>query len=351
MKISNCMRVPLTAIGIGVAGLASFATASAATLNDIVSRGTVRIGVLTGAPPMGMVDENGNPSGYDVDVANLIAGYLSLPVELVPLTPPARIPALQTGKVDFLVATLAPTGERAKTVMFTQPYSAFNMDIISGPDQKFASLPNLKASVWRSIAARRRKRHCARRQCQAGNRRLQGQFHQRAGTHRRSGRCGCAAFHSRRSDHQAASGRRPAGWLHLLPAGQLDGDETGRFRMRQWLNTADIPDENLRRSRQDRDKMDRPSDADASILLIEIAQSLPATALAGSKLRRSSLMSYTFQFGVLAQYQDEILSGIWLTIKLSVAFDHLGSAAGVPLPPFAPSGAVPRGCLSMPMSR
>ena len=53
---------------------------------------------------------------------------LSLPVELVPLTPPARIPALQTGKVDFLVATLAPTGERAKTVMFTQPYSAFNMD-------------------------------------------------------------------------------------------------------------------------------------------------------------------------------------------------------------------------------
>lgn len=42
-------------------------------------------------------------------------------------------------------------------------------------------------------------------------------------------------------------------------------------------------------------------------------------------------MSYTFQFGVLAQYQDEILSGIWLTIKLSVLSIILGSAAGIML--------------------
>lgn len=144
MTISKFMRTMVAAVGMAAAGLASAVEAQAATLNDIISRGTVRIGVLTGAPPMGMVDEQGNPTGYDVDVANLIAGYLSLPVELVPLTPPARIPALQTGKVDFLVATLAPTGERAKTVMFTQPYSAFNMDIISGPDQKFAKLAELE---------------------------------------------------------------------------------------------------------------------------------------------------------------------------------------------------------------
>jgi len=40
-------------------------------------------------------------------------------------------------------------------------------------------------------------------------------------------------------------------------------------------------------------------------------------------------MSYTFQFGVLAQYQNEILNGIWLTIKLSILSIILGSAAGV----------------------
>jgi polar amino acid transport system substrate-binding protein len=144
MGLRKYMCAAIAAVSMGLVGIGAVAEAKAGSLNDIISRGKVRIGVLTGAPPMGMVDERGNPTGYDVDVANLLAGYLSLPVELVPLTPPARIPALQTGKVDFLVATLAPTGERAKTVMFTQPYSAFNMDIISGPDQKFTKLADLE---------------------------------------------------------------------------------------------------------------------------------------------------------------------------------------------------------------
>ena len=131
-------------LALAAAVLLAAGVANAATVAEIQSRGTVRIGVLTGAPPMGMVDKDGNPSGYDVDVANLIGQYMGLPVKLVPLTPPARIPALQTGQVDFLVATLAPTGERAKAVMFTSPYSAFNMVIVSGPKQKFDNLDALK---------------------------------------------------------------------------------------------------------------------------------------------------------------------------------------------------------------
>jgi polar amino acid transport system substrate-binding protein len=145
MSISKFLRIAAAAASLAAVSLFSVSGAHAVSLNDITSRGKVRIGVLTGAPPMGMVDEKGNPTGYDVDVANLIASYLAIPVELVPLTPPARIPALQTGKVDFLVATLAPTGERAKTVMFTQPYSAFNMDIISGAAEKFENLESLKS--------------------------------------------------------------------------------------------------------------------------------------------------------------------------------------------------------------
>ncbi|MCV9907884.1 amino acid ABC transporter permease [Brucella sp. HL-2] len=40
-------------------------------------------------------------------------------------------------------------------------------------------------------------------------------------------------------------------------------------------------------------------------------------------------MSYTFQFGVIAQYQDALLAGIWLTIKLSIMSIILGCAGGV----------------------
>lgn len=126
--------------------------ASAQTISDIVGRGKVRIGVLIGAPPYGMIDATGNPIGYDADVAKLVGKYLNLPVELVPLTPPSRIPALEAGKVDFLVATLAPTAERAKAEMFTMPYSAFLMYIYAKkgtPIRAWADLKGMKVGVNR----------------------------------------------------------------------------------------------------------------------------------------------------------------------------------------------------------
>lgn len=118
--------------------------ATAQTVNDIVSRGKARIGVLIGAPPYGMVDPRGNPIGYDADVAALIGKYLGVPIEMVGLTPPSRIPALESGKVDFLVSTLAPTAERAKAVMFTIPYSAFQVGIYGKKTDTIKSWADLK---------------------------------------------------------------------------------------------------------------------------------------------------------------------------------------------------------------
>lgn len=134
----------LMAVLCGAALLTSSLGASAQTTAEIVKRGKVRIGVLIGSPPMGMVDSTGNPVGYDVDTANLLAKYMGVPVELTPLTPPARIPALQAGKVDFLVSTLAPTPQRALTVDFTQPYNAFQMAVVGKKSTTLKSLDDLK---------------------------------------------------------------------------------------------------------------------------------------------------------------------------------------------------------------
>src|SRR5258706_82345 len=66
----------------------------AQTVSEIVKRGKVTIGVVSGAPPFGTTDAEGKPAGYDVDVATLLAKYMAVPVEIVPLTSPSRIPAL-----------------------------------------------------------------------------------------------------------------------------------------------------------------------------------------------------------------------------------------------------------------
>ncbi|MFP5406401.1 MAG: transporter substrate-binding domain-containing protein [Gammaproteobacteria bacterium] len=127
------------------AALAMFAVsaAQAQTVNEIVKRGKVRIGVNSGAPPFSAVDPRGNPIGYDVDVAQLIGKYLGVPVEVTPYTTPARIPALEAGKVDLVIATLSPTPERARVVMFTMPYSTFQLVVVAPKDSNIKSVADL----------------------------------------------------------------------------------------------------------------------------------------------------------------------------------------------------------------
>jgi polar amino acid transport system substrate-binding protein len=157
MRFFKHIRVAGTLLALG-AGLLAASQSSAQSVNDIVKRGKVRIGVLIGAPPYGSVDATGNAIGYDADVATLVAKYLGVPMEVVQLTPPSRIPALEAGKVDFLVATLAPTPERARAVMFTSPYSAFQMGIYAKkgtPIKTWADLKGRTVGVNRGSSVER----------------------------------------------------------------------------------------------------------------------------------------------------------------------------------------------------
>lgn len=142
-RLFKSLKLAGIALALGVGVLAA-QSATAQTVSEIVKRGKVKVGVLIGAPPYGSVDAQGNAVGYDADVTALVGKYLGVPVEIVQLTPPARIPALEAGKVDFLISTLAPTPERAKAVLFTIPYSAFQTGIYAKKDLKIAAWADLK---------------------------------------------------------------------------------------------------------------------------------------------------------------------------------------------------------------
>src|SRR5579875_998873 len=136
-------------IGAGAALLAlgwllGLATARAQTVDEIISRGTINIGVLVDLPPYGQLDAQQKPAGYDIDVANLLGKYLGVKVNLVQLTSPNRIPFLITNKVDLIVATFGITPERAKTVLFSIPYSAIENVIFAPKDKKISSINDLK---------------------------------------------------------------------------------------------------------------------------------------------------------------------------------------------------------------
>lgn len=118
---------PLASItGLSLAALAAFATpVSAASLAHIESTKTINIGVQTDYPPYGYVDASMKPQGSDIATAELIAQKMGVKLNIISVTSPARIPALQTGKVDLIIASMGKNPEREKVVDFSISYAPF----------------------------------------------------------------------------------------------------------------------------------------------------------------------------------------------------------------------------------
>ena len=124
------------------AGLGTSA-ATAQTPDEIESRGTINIGMLVDFPPFGILDLEGNPDGYDADVAKLLAEDMGVEANLVPVTGPNRIPYLLSNQVDILVASLGITEERAKQVDFSQPYAGIEIFVYGDTGVEVADAADL----------------------------------------------------------------------------------------------------------------------------------------------------------------------------------------------------------------
>ena len=105
-----------------VVALGSMAqTAIARSLEDIIASGVLRVGTYADQPPMASLNNAGEYEGFDIEVANHIAGIMKVSVEIVPLTTAQRIPFLQSGQIDISLGALTRTPERALLVDYTIP--------------------------------------------------------------------------------------------------------------------------------------------------------------------------------------------------------------------------------------
>lgn len=132
----------LAAVTLGI--LLGAARAHAQTIDEIVSKGTINIGVLADLPPYALLNDKQEPDGYDIDVAKLLAKYMGVKANLVQVTASNRIPFLVSNKVDLIVATFGITPERAKQVMFSIPYSAIENTVYGPKGKDIAKIDDLK---------------------------------------------------------------------------------------------------------------------------------------------------------------------------------------------------------------
>jgi polar amino acid transport system substrate-binding protein len=114
LALSACTKVSTPAEGGAAAG--------SSTLQAVLQRGTLRVGDCLTFAPFGFYDKDGQPDGYDVDLAKELAKQMGVKLEVVNTTSANRIPNLQTSKVDVVFCNFTRNLERAKVVEFTTPY-------------------------------------------------------------------------------------------------------------------------------------------------------------------------------------------------------------------------------------
>ncbi|WAC76007.1 transporter substrate-binding domain-containing protein [Roseateles sp. SL47] len=111
-----------------VPGLAALlvATAPAARaadlLDEVKTRGTLRIACEGTYPPFNFKNDKGELAGFDVDIAKAIAAKLGVKPEFTTTEWSAILAGLQAGKYDVIVNQVAATDQRRQTFDFSGPY-------------------------------------------------------------------------------------------------------------------------------------------------------------------------------------------------------------------------------------
>ncbi len=82
----------------------------------------VVVGTNAEYPPFEYVDEDGNITGFDVDIINAIAEKQGFTVEIVNTRWDGIFVALASGEFDMVISAATITEERKETVNFTDPY-------------------------------------------------------------------------------------------------------------------------------------------------------------------------------------------------------------------------------------
>lgn len=109
----------------------------------IKKQGLLRVGVKCDYPPDGYLDAQGKPRGVEVSLAKQIAAYAfgsSDKVEFACVTAANRIPSLQGGKIDLILATLGVSAERAQVIDFSDNYAWGGSDVLVPKDSPIKSL-------------------------------------------------------------------------------------------------------------------------------------------------------------------------------------------------------------------
>ena len=105
--------------------------AASSTLARIQERGSLILGTSGNMPSMSQVDADGKVTGFDIDLARVMAGMMSVKLETRVMPFSDLLPALEKGDVDMVISNLTITPARNLRAAFVGPYMVSGKCIVT----------------------------------------------------------------------------------------------------------------------------------------------------------------------------------------------------------------------------
>lgn len=132
---------------------------------ESVESGEFRVGLECDYPPFNWTqidDSNGAvpisgtkefAGGYDVEIAKLLADGMGKELVIIKTTWAGLPPAVQSGKIDGIIAGMSPTAERKMTIDFSDPYYSSDLVIVVQKGSKYEKATSIKDFAGAKITA------------------------------------------------------------------------------------------------------------------------------------------------------------------------------------------------------
>lgn len=124
-------------------GTADSGTAQDNSLQNVLDKGTLVLGLDDSFPPMGFRDENNNIVGFDIDVATEVANRMGVELKLQPIEWSTKEMELNTGSVDCLWNGLSIDDERKQAMDLSEPYMTNRMVLVVLNDSEYTDQASL----------------------------------------------------------------------------------------------------------------------------------------------------------------------------------------------------------------
>ena len=117
------------------------------SLETVMTKGELVLGLDVGFKPMGYYDEQGAIVGFDIDLATEVCERMGIKLVLQPITWAAKEMELNSNKIDCIWNGMSVTPERIENLTFSRPYLKNRQIAIVKGDSGIATKADMSGKV------------------------------------------------------------------------------------------------------------------------------------------------------------------------------------------------------------